>query len=62
MEHVALGSVKGIDVAAPYARRIQVLFAPDVRRVDELTFSLVQIQPGGGLPTITYTIDLNSFT
>jgi len=48
MEHVVAGSVTGIDVPAPYARSIQVLYAPDVRNVDELTFSLVQIEPGGG--------------
>lgn len=42
MEYVAAGSETGIDVPAPYARSIQVLFAPDRRAVDELTFSLVQ--------------------
>lgn len=48
MEHVVAGSATGIDVPAPNARSIQVLFAPDVRDVEELTFSLVQIKPGGG--------------
>ncbi len=48
MEYVASGSAAGIDVPAPFARSIQVLFAPDVRGVDELTFSLVQIEPGAG--------------
>lgn len=48
MEHVVAGSVEGIAVPEPYARSIQVLIAPDVRAVDELTFSLVQIEPGGG--------------
>jgi len=48
MEHVRAGTATGIDVPAPNARSIQVLFAPDVRDVEELTFSLVQIEPGAG--------------
>jgi len=48
MEHVKAGSVTGINVPEPYSRSIQVLYAPDVLGVDELTFSLVQIEAGGG--------------
>jgi len=48
MEYVPAGSEAGISVPAPFARSIQVLFAPDRRSVEELTFSLVQIEAGGG--------------
>jgi mannose-6-phosphate isomerase-like protein (cupin superfamily) len=39
---------QGIQVNAPYSRSIKVLFAPDRRNVDELTFSVVLIDPGNG--------------
>lgn len=38
----------GIKVPAPYSRSIKVLFAPDRLGIDELTFSVVLIDPENG--------------
>lgn len=38
---------EGVKIPAPYSRTIKVLFAPDKGGVDELTFSLAIIDPGG---------------
>ena len=38
---------EGVKVPAPYRRTIKVLFAPDRRGVEELTFSFALIDPGG---------------
>ena len=39
---------QGIQVPAPFSRSIKVLFAPDRREIDELTFSVVLIDPDNG--------------
>ena len=47
MEKARTRDEQGIDVPAPFARSIKVLFAPDRQNVDELTFSVVLIAPDG---------------
>jgi mannose-6-phosphate isomerase-like protein (cupin superfamily) len=37
----------GVQIPAPYARTIKVLFAPDKEGVEELTFSHAILPPGG---------------
>ncbi len=37
----------GVEIPAPYQRRIKVLFAPDKEGVNELTFSHAILPPGG---------------
>jgi len=37
----------GVQIPAPYSRRIKVLFAPDKEGVDELTLSHVILPPNG---------------
>ncbi len=37
----------GVEIPAPYARRIKVLFAPDKGGVQEITFSHAILPPGG---------------
>ena len=37
----------GVEIPAPYQRRIKVLFAPDKHGVQELTFSHAILPPGG---------------
>jgi mannose-6-phosphate isomerase-like protein (cupin superfamily) len=48
METARARDEQGIQVPAPFSRSIKVLFAPDRRGVDELTFSVVLIDPGNG--------------
>jgi len=38
---------QGVKIPSPYSRTIKVLFAPDKSGVNELTFSLAIINPGG---------------
>jgi len=37
----------GVKIPPPYSRTVKVLFAPDKAGVEELTFSLALIDPGG---------------
>ena len=48
METARAREEQGIQVPAPFSRSIKVLFAPDRRDVDELTFSVVLIDPDNG--------------
>ena len=48
METARATEEPGIKVPAPFSRSIKVLFAPDRRGVDELTFSVVLIDPDNG--------------
>lgn len=47
MELVKAWEEEGVEVPAPYARRIKVLFAPDKGGVKELTFSHAILPPSG---------------
>lgn len=47
MEIVKAWEESGVKIPAPYSRTIKVLLAPDVKGVDELTFSFALIDPGG---------------
>lgn len=64
MEKALATEEQGIRVPAPFSRSIKVLFAPDRRGVDELTFSVVLIDPGNGTdnhvhdrPELIYVVD-----
>ena len=48
METARTSEERGIQVPAPFSRSIKVLFAPDRRSVDELTLSVVLIDPANG--------------
>jgi mannose-6-phosphate isomerase-like protein (cupin superfamily) len=48
METARAREEPGIKVPTPFSRSIKVLFAPDRRGVDELTFSVVLIDPDNG--------------
>jgi mannose-6-phosphate isomerase-like protein (cupin superfamily) len=47
MEIVTASEEKGVDIPQPYLRTIKVLLAPDRSNVDEVTFSVVFINPDG---------------
>ena len=47
MKIVRAWEEEGVEVPAPYSRTIKVLFAPDRKGVEELTFSFALIDPGG---------------
>lgn len=47
MKLVNAAEEAGVDIPAPYRRKIKVLFAPDRQGVDELTFSHAILPPKG---------------
>ena len=47
MKLVHAAHESGVQIPAPYARTIKVLFAPDKEGVEELTFSHAILPPGG---------------
>ena len=47
MKIVKAWEEKGVEIPAPYQRRIKVLFAPDKEGVEEITFSHAILAPGG---------------
>jgi len=47
MKQVNAWEEEGVDIPAPYRRKIKVLFAPDKQGVEELTFSHAILPQGG---------------
>ncbi len=47
MKIVKAWEEEGVEIPAPYSRRIKVLFAPDKEGVEELTFSHAILPPSG---------------
>jgi mannose-6-phosphate isomerase-like protein (cupin superfamily) len=47
MKKVNAWEEEGVEIPAPYRRKIKVLFAPDRQNVEELTFSHAILPPSG---------------
>ena len=54
MKIVRAWEEQGVRVPAPYSRTIKVLFAPDRRGTEELTFSFALIDPDGQTDSHTH--------